>query len=318
MNNHNSNIIICAIAKMENDYIREWVEFHLNLGFDKIYLGDNNDLDGERLEIPIIDYVESGKVEVLNYRGKVGSQFEYNTIIFNNKDFAWCAFIDIDEFITLEKHANIKDYISFIISTSNDCEAIALSNKFYNAGNQIYKKEGNVRDRFKDFIAFDNTYKLNPHSAVKSIIKKRNSFFNINRCHNQLEISYCNGDSKPVNVIDFGMLEYKDISWSTAYISHYGTKSLEEYIMQKLRRGRPENKEFVTDYFFIWNDKTPEMAKAELELSIKYGIFIPRLLADKKYVGRMNIVRIYIENIKIKIETCKKIISVFKKTFLNL
>ena len=33
---------ICAIAKNENDYINEWCKYHLNLGFDEIYIFDNN------------------------------------------------------------------------------------------------------------------------------------------------------------------------------------------------------------------------------------------------------------------------------------
>ena len=35
--------VICAIAKFEYNYIYEWVEYHLNLGFDKIVIYDNND-----------------------------------------------------------------------------------------------------------------------------------------------------------------------------------------------------------------------------------------------------------------------------------
>lgn len=40
---------VCAIAKMENHYIREWVEHYKRLGFSLIVVFDNNDEDGEHL-----------------------------------------------------------------------------------------------------------------------------------------------------------------------------------------------------------------------------------------------------------------------------
>ena len=36
---------ICAIAKNENNYINDWVNWHINIGFDHIYLYDNNDIN---------------------------------------------------------------------------------------------------------------------------------------------------------------------------------------------------------------------------------------------------------------------------------
>ena len=36
---------ICCIAKNENYYINDWVKYHLDLGFDHIYIYDNNDGD---------------------------------------------------------------------------------------------------------------------------------------------------------------------------------------------------------------------------------------------------------------------------------
>ena len=39
---------LCAIAKNENLYIREWVEYYMKLGFSNIILYDNNNINGER------------------------------------------------------------------------------------------------------------------------------------------------------------------------------------------------------------------------------------------------------------------------------
>ena len=69
-----NNILLCAIAKNENNYIREWVEWYKRLGFTKILLCDNNDVDGETFYESIPVYITSNFVEVLNYRGKTRQQ----------------------------------------------------------------------------------------------------------------------------------------------------------------------------------------------------------------------------------------------------
>lgn len=42
------NTSICAIAKNEESYLIEWLDHHLNLGFNHVYIIDNNDQTGLR------------------------------------------------------------------------------------------------------------------------------------------------------------------------------------------------------------------------------------------------------------------------------
>ena len=37
--------VVCALAKNENLYINEWCHHYFDIGFKKIYIFDNNDLD---------------------------------------------------------------------------------------------------------------------------------------------------------------------------------------------------------------------------------------------------------------------------------
>ena len=67
---YNGKVLFCCIAKLENLYIREFVEYYKNLGFDNICLYDNNDEDGEHFEDVINDYITSGFVILKNVRGK--------------------------------------------------------------------------------------------------------------------------------------------------------------------------------------------------------------------------------------------------------
>ena len=44
---------ICAIAKNENLYLKEWVEYHKNIGINKIFIYDNNGLTSEKYNISV-------------------------------------------------------------------------------------------------------------------------------------------------------------------------------------------------------------------------------------------------------------------------
>ena len=101
--------LLYAIGRMENDYIREWVEYNKNIGFDKICLFDNN-FDGEQDFHGVIgDYIDSGYVILKNYRNKICCQLEAYTECYAEygNDYDWLAFFDCDEFLTFSIHKNI-------------------------------------------------------------------------------------------------------------------------------------------------------------------------------------------------------------------
>ena len=65
------------MGKDENRYIREFVELYKNYSVDKIYLYDNNDIDGERFDDVISEFIENGFVEVIDWRGVKGTSTYY-------------------------------------------------------------------------------------------------------------------------------------------------------------------------------------------------------------------------------------------------
>ena len=67
-------IALCCIGRRENRYAREFVEHYQRLGFDKIYLCDNNRDGEEYFEDVLSPFIESGFVEILDYRNRSGVQ----------------------------------------------------------------------------------------------------------------------------------------------------------------------------------------------------------------------------------------------------
>ena len=86
-NSYKGKVCICTIAKEENKYIREWTEHYKNYGVDKIYLYDNNDINGENFESVIDDYIKEGFVEIFNWRGKIKIHYKFMNDCYNRNNF---------------------------------------------------------------------------------------------------------------------------------------------------------------------------------------------------------------------------------------
>jgi len=101
LNENKTKTAICLIAKQENRYIKEFVNYYKKLRINKIFLYDNNDFDGEHFEDILSKYIKYNFVEIINYRGKYKPQKQaYNhCYINNNKDYNWIAFYDADEYL---------------------------------------------------------------------------------------------------------------------------------------------------------------------------------------------------------------------------
>ena len=62
-------IVVCAMAKNEHKYINEWVKHYINLGFDELFIYDNDDLDKPYIK-DFIDTKYLDKVVIKNIRGQ--------------------------------------------------------------------------------------------------------------------------------------------------------------------------------------------------------------------------------------------------------
>ena len=106
-------VLLCGIAKLENHYIREWVEWYKDLGVDHICIYDNNDTEGERFEEIISDYIDSGLVEIVDYRSRTQCQIDaYNDCYQRyKKQYDWFLFLDIDELLEVFS-SDLKTFLS--------------------------------------------------------------------------------------------------------------------------------------------------------------------------------------------------------------
>ena len=106
------HLVIAAIFKNENPYLREWIEFHRLVGFDHFFLYDND--CGEEARALLAPYVEQGVVTRHDWTHLDGTRHDRPTRLGgrdkNHLAFAhaachyrdrchWMMKIDIDEFL---------------------------------------------------------------------------------------------------------------------------------------------------------------------------------------------------------------------------
>ena len=77
-------VALFAIGRMENRYAVEWVEHYKNIGFDKIFIYDNNFGDEEHFEDVLQPYIDSRFVEITDYRDRNLVRRKHMLIVIKN------------------------------------------------------------------------------------------------------------------------------------------------------------------------------------------------------------------------------------------
>lgn len=249
---------ICAIAKNENNYIKEWCDYHFELGFDKIYVFDNNDNNGERIS----DVVSSNDVVIDNrFRGKNDRMHQGDAYISfyreNSKYYDWVAFIDIDEFIYLEKHKNMSDFLSEDFFENPD--GVKLCWKCYTDNNLVRVVDNNYS--VTRFTVPCETYS----TQSKTIMRGNLGYVTSIGAHGSPDLRHvvdatgkpCWNGRDPKHSVNIGEKHV----WDNAYIKHYRFKTIEEFLDVKMRNWNQRNirnRYISLKYFWDINEKTQE------------------------------------------------------------
>jgi hypothetical protein len=245
---------------MENDYIRFFVEYYQHLHFDKIIIYDNNDPDGEKFEDVINDYIQSGFVEIVNFRGRKVAQTQAYQDCYDrfNKQYDWIAFFDVDEFLTfsddsmdIHRFLNQKKFLPY--------QLMHINWRVYGDSDLLDNDGRNVVERFVEPLPDDNP--VNRH--IKSLIRGGLSYLKWKKNpHTPASYGYhcCN----PLGESVIGKSPFMDYDFCVVYIRHYTTKTIGEWVKNKMKRGTPDKPDecwklyLNLDTFFSYNRKTDE------------------------------------------------------------
>ena len=218
-------LAVCAIAKNEGPYFKEWIEWHRKQGVEKFYIYDNESTDCTK-EV-LAPYIESGLVEYCYFPGYRKQLAAYDDCLEKYRwDTRWIAFIDLDEFIVPIKDKTIPDFLRKF----EGFPAVEINWLIYGSGGAKTKVPGTMMERFKHHSKLEHY--LNRH--VKSIVDTR-KVFNLIGCHEAARIEGYAADSHG-NPIKKHFRE-REPQQDVIRINHYAVRSFEEFL-EKQNRGR--------------------------------------------------------------------------------
>ena len=197
---------------------------------------DNNDIDGERFEDAISEYINNGFVQIIDWRGVKGTSTYYGIMdscyqAYHN-EYDWQIFYEIDEFLYLKDYQNIKKFLNQ--NKFNKCQSIQLNWVHMSDNNKIYYENKSLSARFPKVGKNVVKNKKNKICYIKTII--RGHLKNINITHNHIlsnSLKACNGLGRKSRLK--GILRVKP-DYEYYYIKHYYSKTVQEFI-EKLQRG---------------------------------------------------------------------------------
>lgn len=261
-----NDIVLVAIAKYENDYIKEWLDYHFNLGFDKIVVYDDGDGD-----IPFLNqlneikhYIDSEKLYIENCNHLDSPQLKVYNKFYKEFEFAWACFLDLDEFLTF-KDKNMTARKFFSQEKFIDTDVIVFNWLLYGDNEHITYEHKPVLERFVEpqEAAYENP---NP-MLVKCAVRKSDYKFTFPNphCVDVHPRTYIVRTASGKLLKNFnGCYPMTPVEYSTGYIRHYFTKSMEEFLTKKLKRTSPcreGNQKRSVESYWIANKRTPEKEK---------------------------------------------------------
>ena len=253
--------LIClrTVGKEENKYVKEFIHHYKQLGFNHIYIYDNNEVFGEKFEEEIKEEIKNGFVSIINYRGYKGIQLNafYDCYQKNYKRYKWLAFFDFDEFLELApNYTTIQQFLDNKIFYN--CQNIKINWLMFTDNDLIKYENKPLKERF-------TTPLYNDSLVIKSIVRGNLNLNYWEKATNphtsKIGFYSCSSSGKNISSTSF-MIDIPEYNF--AFLKHYHTKTIEEYII-KLNKGYADHVDYPGDWkkvriknFFDINKKTKE------------------------------------------------------------
>lgn len=137
-------VYVCGVARNENFYIREWVEYHLFVGATAVVVFDHMSTVPQRRELE--DYIADGRVIYIPWSAERStsqvSAYSTCTNMFRADD-GFVAFIDVDEFIVIKQPRN--DLPGFLKDFADAAGVVVHQRVFGTSGVLAPPSEGVLR-----------------------------------------------------------------------------------------------------------------------------------------------------------------------------
>lgn len=262
---------ILAIARDEEKYLPEWIKWHIKLGFDHIFILDNNPFGRElKIDNDDVTVIPYNGVEFDIFNVDQCKAYNYGLDYIKKLDFDYISVIDIDEFLDLNG-LSIRRFINtYVIQKGlNMCEILW---KTYSDNDIIYESDckDSVVETYTEEVCtmpYSNYDRetSNEISWAKPIMKILP------------ELKYDTNPHFPSKDVFDKYYKTAILPRSIASLKHYRTKCLETYIAHKVMNAKANIANFtrrgrnIVDGYFTFNKKSKKKALAFLRLAKQYG-----------------------------------------------
>lgn len=140
----NNKIIMSTIVLHEDNYIRQWINFHLNIGISNFIIYDNcREKEKSNLKKVLNDFIKKQIVILiewpyayrLNKSGISGQTTQQNHSIYAFRKSKYIGLFDIDEYINIQTDTNINNFLDSFIKKlqldTNNIGSFRILNKFF-------------------------------------------------------------------------------------------------------------------------------------------------------------------------------------------
>jgi hypothetical protein len=220
---------MCCVAKDEEPYIDEWVDYHHALGFDSIQIYDNSD----GFELKQWGEQKGHHVTVTHYPGiakQMKGYLDCARRLAEGGNHTWAAFFDVDEFLILKKHEHVEDFLLEKCSSGT----LTVNWLMFSGSDKTLYSPAPVTKRFMH-------REENTNQHIKSIVRLRDMNFKVEPNPHYPHLLNTS-DQKDTNGKRFTGPFNPDGPTDVAVLHHYESKSRKEYAA-KISRGRADVKE---------------------------------------------------------------------------
>lgn len=256
---------LCLIIRDENEYLKEWLEWHINQGIEHFYIYDHGSKEPVTEFIKNLDNTIQEKITIINWSGEHNDAQPdaYNDCLNHYREESrWIGFIDADEQIEIKTGESLPEFLKKYEKYAG-IFAIWVT---YGANGQIKKTPGLLRQRFTQISHSDQW----AESAGKVIVQPM--YMKEMVIHNGKAMLGFHIVNEGRKKLDNYSLRAENPTRDTICINHYYTKSYEEW-MNKLRRGSGHAKYLRKYEEFFRVNPDMEYCRENINIHQEYGKF---------------------------------------------
>lgn len=182
-------IIMSTMVYNEDNYIRQWINFHLNIGITRFIIYDNSKINDNlsyksieetsNLKKVLSDFIEKKIVILIEWSypkrlkksGISGQTTQQNHSIYAFKNSKYIGLFDIDEYVNMQNNTNIDNFFNLLITKQKlDINKIGG----FKIKNKDFTNPDNLSTNEYDFLSIFSCKEITKIGRMKSVVIPNN------------------------------------------------------------------------------------------------------------------------------------------------